>query len=136
MDVVNVYKYSIKRSLKKYEEGIPLTSKSNLYKYLSCDADNGTLIPEGMTDLYQIQALELQRAYVYYKPSGKEWQYGLASSWGDRGVLYAKYTYTSMKYISKSIKKKGTFLKEVFSTSLDTYPKNGEKDGYWYEFVG
>lgn len=33
-------------------------------------------------------------------------------------------------------KRKGSYIEEVYSYKSSEYPNNGEKGGYWYEFVG
>ena len=39
------------------------------------------------------------------------------------------------KYIAKSYKEKTSYAREVNSSSLSDYPKNGIKGDYWYELI-
>lgn len=45
------------------------------------------------------------------------------------------YKYNIERYLANSEKKKGDYINNVFSTKLDTYPKNGIKGDYWYELI-
>lgn len=50
-------------------------------------------------------------------------------------AVFKVHIYTIKTFESISGYSKGQYLSEVTSTNIDEYPKNGEKDGYWYELI-
>lgn len=51
------------------------------------------------------------------------------------GGYYSTYRLSVSKYIYKTTKSKGNYLKEISAANKNEYPSNGIKGDYWYELV-
>lgn len=72
--------------------------------------------------------------WVYATKSGKLYS-GIYGSGISRIRVKPDYKYDIERYLASSEMKKGDYINNVLSTKLDTYPKNGIKDNYWYELI-
>lgn len=117
---VNVYKYKLVR-----RASADITYATTwIYGDVKIDENTGKIT---LINLLNSEK-NYKSVYVEYKNEIYEGTY--------ENSYFKGYTvYRAEKYIAESYKEKSSYIKEIYSNQISDYPKNGEKDGYWYELV-
>lgn len=82
-----------------------------------------------------VENINTQYIYTSNKPTRFIAYLKRVSEIDSYSVLYKADIYQVIEDKVISGYSKGKYVTEVTSTNIDEYPKNGEKNGYWYELI-
>lgn len=120
---VDVYKYKLhKREMSERIDFWP-----TFYESIEINGDTGIITLKKEKNYAQFGYTEYKGRIYYGKTDYSPFT---GNSWFE-----AHYSYTASKYLYKSYKEKDSYVKEVYSRLIETYPLNGIEGEYWYEFV-
>lgn len=124
LKTVNVYKYKLNKEGTWHR----IHNWVTLYQDIEINGNTGEIT---------LKNEENRSDYGYTEDDGSIY-YGSRENSVSTGSSYfqAEYHYTASKYVYKSYKEKDSYVKEVSSNLIETYPLNGIEGEYWYEFIG
>lgn len=122
----NLYRYSLEHD--RYQSGNNPFWELTIFDNLDINSMTGVIYGTGKQNLIRGNNPGQYLGYIIEDNIGY-----YVNCFG--GYCQKYEIYRSVKYIYETKKSKGVYIKEISSIDKNMYPKDGEKDNYWYELI-